>query len=324
VKNIAGRGLIAFLFGFVFAFVVGAPADAATSLTVGKAIRASSTMLPADVGAKTGIFKKHGLDVKIVNFAGGSKLHQAMVAGSVDIGVGAGPEMAFIAKGAPVRAVCEGYSAPRFIGIMVPVDSPVHRVAQLKGKKIGVSSVGSLSYWLALELARKEGWGPEGIETVAIGNGSASAIAAFKTHAIDANIIATAVIFDLEAQKVARLLIPVSKYEGNIGGGMVFATEKLIKTDPGAIRNFLAGWLDTIAFMRKNKAETIKIASEVSGFPKSVEAREYDSTIGGYSRTCKFDAESLGNLKRSFTDLKLVETPPDMAKLYTEAYLPKH
>jgi ABC-type nitrate/sulfonate/bicarbonate transport system substrate-binding protein len=115
----------------------------------------------------------------------------------------------------------------------------------------------------------------------------------------------------------------VSKYEGNIGGGMVFASDKLIETDPGAIRSFIAGWLDTIAYMRKHKAETIKIASEVSGFPKSVEAREYDSTITGYSRTCKFDAQSLANLKRSFTELKLVKTPPDMKKLYTEAYLPK-
>lgn len=321
MKNIAGCGLIA----FVFAFVIGAPADAATSpLAVGKAIRASSTMLPADVGASTGIFKKHGLDLRIVNFAGGSKLHQAMAAGSVDIGVGAGPEMAFIAKGAPELAVCEGYSSPRFIGIMVPSSSPVHRVAQLKGKKIGVSSIGSLSYWLALELTRKEGWGPEGIKTVAIGNGSASAIAAFKTNAIDANVIATAVIFDLEAKKIARLLIPVSKYEGNIGGGMIFATQHLIQTDPGAIRSFLAGWLDTIAYMRAHKAETVKIASTVSGFPASVEAREYDATIDGYSQTCKFDAQSLANLKRSFTDLKLVETPPDMTKLYTEAYLPKH
>jgi hypothetical protein len=42
-----------------------------------------------------------------------------------------------------------------------------------------------------------------------------------------------------------------------------------------------------------------------------------------FSTDCRFDAQSLANLERSFVDLKLVETPPDMAKLYTEAFLPK-
>ena len=38
---------------------------------------------------------------------------------------------------------------------------------------------------------------------------------------------------------------------------------------------------------------------------------------------CKFDPESLVTLKRSFVDLKLLPTPPDMSALYTEAFLPK-
>lgn len=318
MRKISGCGLVATVLVFF-----GFPLHAATLLHVGKAIRASSTMLPADVGARTGIFKKHGLDVQVENFSGGGKMHQAMAAGSIEIGVGAGPEMAFIAKGAPELAICEGYGSPRFIGIMVPEDSPIRHVAQLKGNKIGISSIGSLSYWLALELARQKGWGPQGVTPVAIGNGSASAIAAFRTHAVDANIIATAVIFDLEAKKVGRLLIPVSAYEGHIGGGMIFATKQFIASNPSAIRRFIAGWLETIDFMRRHKAETVKIASEVSGFPRSVEAKEYDSTIGGYSRTCKFDAQSLANLRRSFMELKLVPKPPDMATLYTEAFLPK-
>ena len=63
--------------------------------------------------------------------------------------------------------------------------------------------------------------------------------------------------------------------------------------------------------------------SDVTGFPPAVESKEYDLTIGGFSTTGRFDAESLENLKQSFTDLKLVDAPPDMSKLYTEAFLPK-
>jgi len=54
-----------------------------------------------------------------------------------------------------------------------------------------------------------------------------------------------------------------------------------------------------------------------------VMSRDYDLTIGMFTKDCKFDAESLATLKRSFVDLKLLATPPDMSALYTEAFLPK-
>src|ERR1700742_4740745 len=87
------------------AFPVLAHAD--TALTVGKAISSASVMLPVNLGVEFGIFKKRGLDVKVVDFTGGSKLIQAMAAGSIDVGVATGTSMAFTAKGAPVIAVCE-------------------------------------------------------------------------------------------------------------------------------------------------------------------------------------------------------------------------
>src|SRR5579864_8859682 len=82
------------------------PAAAATTLTVGKASATSDAIIPVDVGDRLGIFKKHALELKIIDFTGGSKMAQAMAAGSLDIGDGAGTEMAFVAKGAPMIAVC--------------------------------------------------------------------------------------------------------------------------------------------------------------------------------------------------------------------------
>jgi hypothetical protein len=75
--------------------------------------------------------------------------------------------------------------------------------------------------------------------------------------------------------------------------------------------------------MRQNKGETVKIGMGMTGFSEAVQAKEYDLTIGMYSRDGKFDADTLKNLQISFTDLKLVDSPPDMSKLYTEAFLPK-
>ena len=66
----------------------------------------------------------------------------------------------------------------------------------------------------------------------------------------------------------------------------------------------------------------MKIESEITGFSQGVMSKEYDLAIGMFTRDCKFDAESLATLRRSFVDLKLLHTPPDMSKFYTEAFLP--
>ena len=158
---------------------------------------------------------------------------------------------------------------------------------------------------------------------VAIGNGAAAILAAFRTNAIDADIAVTSNIFNWEEKKQGRLLIPVSKYVGNIAAGTIYATQHLIATNPDALRRFLAAWLETIDYIGKHKAETVKIESEVTGYSESVMAKEYDLTKNMFSNDCKFDAASLANLKRAFVDQKLVETPPDMSTLYTEAFLPK-
>jgi ABC-type nitrate/sulfonate/bicarbonate transport system substrate-binding protein len=293
-------------------------ASAATTLNVGKASSNASPIIPVNVGDKLGIFAKHGLDLKIADFAGGSKLAQAMTAGSIDIGVGAGTEMALVAKGAFMLAVCNAAPSIPFIGIAVPWDSPITAVAQLKGTKIGISSAGSLTDWLALELARREGWGLQGVTPVAIG-----IIAAFREHLVDADIAVTSLIFNMEEKKLGRLLIPVSNYVGNLAAGTIFATTQLIKTDPDAIRAFLAAWLETIDFIRTHKKETVMIESAITGFPPSVMSKEYDLTVGMFSSDCKFDAESLATLESSFVALKLLKNAPNMSKLYSEAFLPK-
>jgi ABC-type nitrate/sulfonate/bicarbonate transport system substrate-binding protein len=119
------------------------------------------------------------------------------------------------------------------------------------------------------------------------------------------------------------MLLPVSDYVGNVAAGTLFATKAAIARDPEGIRKFIAAWLETIDFMRKNKDKTVEIESAVTGFSHEVMSREYDFTNRMFSTDCKFDAESMTNLKRSFVDLKLVDPSIDMSTLYTEAFLPK-
>jgi NitT/TauT family transport system substrate-binding protein len=298
---------------------LGASAD--TTLIVGKAAPNAEAIIPVNIGDRLGIFKKRGLDVKIVDFAGGSKMVQALTAGSIDIADGDGSQMAFVAKGVPMIAVCEDATTLPYTSVGVPWDSPIKTKDDLKGKKIGVSAAGSMTDWLAQEFVRKQGWEPDDILRVMIGSGS-SAAAAFHDHQIDAYIGGTTTFLTMAEKQVGRVLFPVSDYVGHMASGTLYASDRLIATNPDAIRSFLAGWLETTAFIRTHKAETVKIESDITGFSESVMAQEYDIVNSMYSEDCKFDAESLATLRRSFIDLNTLDEPPDMSKLYTEAYLP--
>lgn len=322
IEPLRGRSWAAVAVIAVFA-AAAAPAAAATTLTVGKANATSDAIIPVNVGDKLGIFKKHGLDLKIVDFGGGSKMVQGPAAGSIDIGDGAGTEIAFIAKGAPMLALCETTAPAPFLGVGLPWDSPVTKLQDLQGKAIGVSSPGSFSDWSGHQLARKFGWGPDGVKTVAIGGGPAPIRAALRAHLVDAAISTTALFLALEETKEGRLIAPVSRFEGNVASGALFASNRLIASNPGAVRAFLAAWIETVDYMRTHRAETIKIESALNHFSASVMEREYDLVIGMYTKDCRFDAQSLAALKRSFAEMKLVAGDPDLSKLYTEAYLPK-
>lgn len=300
-----------------------ASAAANETVVVGKANPEAESIITVNVGEDAGIFKKHGLDLHIYNFTGGgSQIVQALTAGSIEIAIGAGTQMAFVAKGAPMIAVCEDATTLPYFSIGVPYDSPIKSLDELKGKKIGISRLGSLTAWIARELARKKHWGPNGVKLVAVGGGLAASTAAFRAHQIDAYVGGTT-SFLVEAQKhVGRVLAPVSTFIGNIGAGTIYASTRMAKTRPAVLRAFLAAWIDTTKFILHNKQATIESWHKTTGIPLDIESREYDIVKGMYNLSCRFDPESLATLRRSFTELKLLKKPPDMSSLYTEAYLP--
>jgi NitT/TauT family transport system substrate-binding protein len=311
------------IIGLTMFLAATVPASADTTLSVGKANATSDAIIPVNVGDELGIFKKHGLTLKIQDFGGGSKMAQALAAGSIDIGDGAGTEMAFVAKGAPMMTVCESTAPAPFLGIGVPWDSTIKSLDDLKGKRIGISSPGSFTDWSAHVLARKKGWGENGVTAIAIGGGAAPALAAFKTHQVDAAIGSASQFFAMEKSKEGRLLTTVASYEGNVASGALFASNDLIAKNPDALRAFLAAWIETVAYMRAHKPETVKLEAKITNFSEDVMSREYDLVIGMYVKDCRFDAESLSVLKSSFVELKLLDKEPDMSSLYTEKFLPK-
>ena len=110
------------------------PASAAEKLRVGKAVPFAWTFTPLDVGIQTGIFAKHGLDIEASAFGGDARMQQALAADGLDIGIGSGPGMAFMAKGVPAKAVATMYGVPKNMAVMADFNKPIRTVDDLRDK----------------------------------------------------------------------------------------------------------------------------------------------------------------------------------------------
>ena len=298
-----------------------APARAAEKLRVAKVVPFAWTFTPLDIGTEQGIFSKYGLDIEASASAGDAKLQQLLTAGSVDIGLGSGPGMAFAAKGVPAKAVAEMYGAPHNMAVMVGYDSPIKTVADLKGKKIGCTTVGSLTAWLGQRINEKKGWGDNGITMVPIG-GMPPARAAIKTHQIDGYIGALEIGYKLEEAKEWRVITTATPFVDHFITHVIFARNDLIEKHPDTVRAFLQGWFATIAYMKAHKDTAVAISAKVINVSPAVAARAYDEQIGGFSSDGTFDPQAVATLKQSFLQMGLLkQTPPDNV-LFTTEFVP--
>ncbi len=319
------------LFGLAFAAALTLAGPCATpsgaadmpTLRVGTPALVNFTFLPLHVGQQKGFFAKHGLNIKIVGFQGGSRLNQGMIAGDVDMATTAGNNMAFIAKGVPAMAVAATAGPPLFLCVMVPYDSPIKGPDDLKGKKVAVTTTASFTAWLMRKLMEEKHWGPNSITLVGVGASPSAVVAALKTQHVDAAVQAPALAFKLEAKKEGRMLFPASEIVHTFLANAIFATDRTLHEHPDQVRNFIKGWFDTIAYMRSHKAETVAIERSLTHYSADIASKEYDTVMPMFLTKGDFDPAALAVLRKSFVEMHLLKTEPDMSKFYTEDYLPK-
>ena len=304
----------------VAALALAMPAAAQEKIRVGKAVPEAFTFAPLDVGMEKGLFKKHGVEVESIAFAGDAKMQQAAAAGGVDFLLGSGPGLGFIAKGSPVKGIAAMAGPPLLLAIVVRPDGP-KTIADLKGKKIGVSTPGSLTYYLVAQTSIRQGWGTNGIDIKPMG-AMTGQLAAMKRGDLDGSIMDVGNAYQLERSGDGRILVRFTDMNDFITH-VIFATDKIIAEKPAAARAFLAGWFETIRFMRANKAESVKIAMAVTQKDDTITQRSYDELMPMFSDTGRWDPKALAVLSKALVELKILTEEPDMSKLYTDVFLPK-
>jgi NitT/TauT family transport system substrate-binding protein len=121
----------------------------------------------AEVGQRAGFFKKHGLELELIYTQGSGETQQAVIAGSVDVGVAVGTlgALGAFAKGAPVRIIGAETTGASDLYWFVKKDSPIRTIQDFNGKTVAYSTNGSSTHGVVLAYIQQYGIKPTLVAT---------------------------------------------------------------------------------------------------------------------------------------------------------------
>ncbi len=275
-----------------------------------------------DYGKKLGIFQRNGVE-PVMSLITQAHMVQASIAGSVDVALASGATLAFAAKGAPLKAVAALSGPVSILVLVVRPDNSVPNIDALRGRTVAVSNLGSLTDWAVSQVALSRGWKPADIKRVAVGDTPAR-IAALRAGNADAAVIDIATGFDLQERGQVKVLVNVGDVTKNFQNQIIYATDETIAKKPDALRRFVKGWFETVAYARSHKAETVAFDQQALGVRASVAAKVYDELMPShfFSTDGVIAPATLAAMSKSFVELKLLSKEEDLSRFVTDRFLP--
>lgn len=221
--------------------------------------------LPLTIAEQRGFFREQGLQVEIVDFAGGAKALQAVVGGSADVVSGAYEHTINLqSKKQYFTAFVQQGRAPQIVlGISNKTMPNYRSIADLKGRKIGVTAPGSSTNMVVNFVLDSVGLKPGDVSIIGVGAGS-GAISAFQAGQIDAISNLDPVISTLEKDKSIRVVVDTRKLDatrklfgGDMPAGCLYAPEEFIKRYPKATQALTNAIVNANRWIAKASADDI-------------------------------------------------------------------
>jgi NitT/TauT family transport system substrate-binding protein len=275
-----------------------------------------------DVGNATGIFKKYGLDVERIDFAGGAKMHQAMDAGALDVVSGTGSDLLFLTKGAPEKGVAAYANDLAALSLVIRADDPsIKTIEDFKGKTVGTSTTGSFTSWVAKTILGQHGIAPDQFTLAYLGTMNGEIAGLFAKN-VDGIIGPSSRSLQLEQDGKVRVLANAGKEITNFIANIIYASDPMMTDHPDTLKKFLGAWFETIQWMKGHKAETVRITQQFSKLPDDIAAEGYDLEMPTFFTDGHFDRKKLAAVQQSLVDLKLIDKAVPDDTLITEKFLP--
>jgi len=201
------------------------------------------------------LFEKHGLDVETVLLRGSGQTSQAMVSGSLFASSVASPAVMLAnLNGADLANVAHGIAAQ---GSKLMVRPEIRRPEDLRGKKIGVSSLGSAGDLIFGYILRKYGIDANReINFLAVGS-TGERLQALLNGAVDAADLTYPA--DVQAERKGFRALLEAKKELVYPTASVVTRRKTIREDRDTVMRFVGGFVEGIAYLKQNKEFSKKV-----------------------------------------------------------------
>jgi len=215
-----------------------------TKVSIAVGGKAAFYYLPLTIAEQLGYFKAEGLEVEISDFAGGSRALQAVVGGSADVVSGAYEHTINLqSKGQKFQAfVLQGRAPAISMGISPKTMPNYKTVADLRGKKIGISAPGSSTNMVANLILSRAGLKASDVSFIGVGT-AAGALSAFRSGQIDAMCNVDPVMTMLEQKNEVRIISDTRTLKGTtdvFGGAMpagcLYAPVEFIEKNPNTVQ----------------------------------------------------------------------------------------
>jgi NitT/TauT family transport system substrate-binding protein len=194
------------------------------------------------------LFEKHGLDAEIITMNGSGIASKALISGNIEISPIATPTVISANLAGSDMAIL-AHTMPGVIHALM-VKPEIKRPEELKGKKIAVSSLGSLTDFLVRYIARKKGLNPDRDITLIQTGGDAERIVALKSGVVDGAAMSHPGYG--RAQRMGFSMLWDSAKEVNYPWMEITTRKSTIKSDRETIMNYMKAHLEGIALFKKD------------------------------------------------------------------------
>ncbi len=242
---------------------VAKPAEAAKPVEAAKTEIKPATEIPIKVGligvgsanysyvygaVDRGFFAKNGLKPDITDHNSGSAAQEALAAGEADIIHYFPPGIATaVSKGVKQKIIATDQFRPSEWHIGVAANSPVQKVEDLNGKKVGVTAKGSTTDFFALWLAQTKD-----IKLEIVPIGSAALYPSVIAGQIDSGVVTPPLVFTgLEKGEVRSVFHFGADMPPNLPS-IIAASDKIINDNPEAVNRYLKSVFESLRYMKQN------------------------------------------------------------------------
>jgi NitT/TauT family transport system substrate-binding protein len=202
------------------------------------------------------LFEKYGLDAEVITVMGSGIGSKALISGNLDIIPIATPTV-IAANLAGADMAILAHTMPAVVhALMVRPD--IKRPEELKGKKIGVSSLGSLTDFLVRSIAKKKGLNPDrDITLITTGGSDTERVMALKAGAVDGTAVSHPG-YGL-ARKMGFSMLWDSAKELDYPWMEITTRRAAIKNDRELITNYMKAHLEGIALFKRDRDFGVKV-----------------------------------------------------------------